>query len=1039
MNAPTPHKALSEAEVCAQFADAIRAAGLPPPDTIHADGAIHRFATSGKAKDDAGWYILFADGVASGRFGCNRAGMDSTWSSQTRESLTPAERQAQKERMAQARAARDAAEKDRHDTAAKRAALIWERATVCADGGYPYLQTKGVNPCDARVIDASAAREVAPDLSRSLGDIGPLLVVPMRNTAGKLRSLQFITADGVKRPLTGGEKRGCYFAMGKPKESPDGPVLIVCEGFATGASIHESTGHAVAVAFDRGGLLPVGQALRKKYTGAVLVFAADDDHTTDGNPGLTDAKAAAMAVGGLTAWPLFGPDRDRKATDFNDLHQVQGGAAGLAAVRACFAGVIPGLFPDVMDVQDATKQAESLMQQQAYTHSVASCPQSCPQDEAATPTNTLILSGEDLTGLHELAADFRGADDLSGVEYSAPVDHHPVNQVDHHQDGAEPDDRHQLPGMDERPCFQVLDDWTDTNGGKLAPGVWFFGVKEGKGDAPPSLTQNHVCTPIHIDAITQDANTSNVGLLLRFKTDFGKMKTWAMPREMLAGDCADIRAYLLREGARINHNQDHLLARYLKQPPPKRRMQCATQTGWAGAPNDKRRAFVLPDTVIGPGHAGIVYQHEARGSDEYTTTGTLEGWKTEIAALAVGNPILTLAICTAFAGPVLGRLNAQGGGLHLVGDSSTGKTSAVDAACSVWGGQHFRRSWRATGNGMEGVAALFNDCLLALDEISECDPKEVGAIVYSLGNGVGKQRAGRTGLARAVVRWRCSVLSSGERTIETTMRDGGHKIKAGQSVRLLDVPAHRTHGAWDELHTHTTGAAMSGAIRNAAQVQHGTAGRAFLEALTADDDDMSETMEVIKALPELQPGTNEGQAVRAAERFALLALAGELATSYGVTGWERGEAIKAASAGLTAWQRLRGDRPKGTTTERGQVLDAVKAFIERHGSSRFSNADEAINQAAPPTVRDRAGWFRDSHDGRRYLFHATGMRDALAAFDFRRATEELKAVGAWETPASGKAQKLVSIQGEKVRVYVINPAHLDQDEADTNEATHGSQ
>lgn len=1006
MSHPTAQQ-LSEADVCAKFADAIRAAGLPPPDTIHADGVIHRFATSGRVKDDAGWYILFPDGVASGRFGCNRAGMDSTWSSRTRESLTPTERQAQKERMAQARAARDAAEKTRHDTAAKRAALIWERATVCADGGHhPYTKRKGVQPHGARVIDASQARDIAPDLSRSLGDIGPLLVVPMRTTAGKLRSLQFITKGGVKRPLTGGEKRGCCHAIGKPLDTQEGPVYIVCEGFATGASIHEATGHAVIVAFDRGGLLPVGQALRKKHPDAVIVIAADDDYATDGNPGLTDAKAAALAVGGLVAVPKFWPFDEPKLTDFNDLHQLEGGAAGLAAVRAGFAGVIPGLFPDSVDNQDTAKHAESLVQQQTDTYSVASCPQSCPQNEAATPPNTLIL-----------------------------------NDV-------EPYECHQLPGMDERPCFQVLDDWADTNGGPMSPGVWFFEVKEGKGNAPPSLTQNHVCTPIHIDAITQDAHTSNVGLLLRFKTDFGKWKTWAMPREMLAGDCADIRAYLLREGARINHNQDQLFARYLKQPPPKRRMQCATQTGWAGAPNDKRRAFVLPDSVIGPGHAGIVYQHEARGSDEYTTTGTLEGWKTEIAALAVGNPILTLAICTAFAGPVLGRLNAQGGGLHLVGDSSTGKTSAVDAACSVWGGQHFRRSWRATGNGMEGVAALFNDCLLALDEISECDPKEVGAIVYSLGNGVGKQRAGRTGLARAVVRWRCSVLSSGERTIETTMRDGGHKIKAGQSVRLLDVPAHRTHGAWDKLHTHTTGAAMSGAIRDAAQVQHGTAGRAFLEALTADDDDLSEAMEAIKALPELQPGTTEGQAVRAAERFALLAMAGELATSYGVTGWPMGEAIKAASAGLTAWQRLRGDRPKGTTTERGQVLDAVKAFIERHGSSRFSDADELPDKHGATVVRDRAGWWRDTtQQGRRYLFHATGMRDALAAFDFRRATEELKAVGAWEVPPNGSAQKLVSIQGDKVRVYIINPAHLDQTEGgtdgtDTNterEAGHGSE
>ena len=108
---------------------------------------------------------------------------------------------------------------------------------------------------------------------------------------------------------------------------------------------------------------------------------------------------------------------------------------------------------------------------------------------------------------------------------------------------------------------------------------------------------------------------------------------------------------------------------------------------------------------------------------------------------------------------------------------------------------------------MEGAAALFNDCLLALDEISECDPREVGAIIYALGNGTGKQRASRSGSARGVTRWKCLVLSNGERTIATAMQEGGHRAKAGQAVRLLDIPVAQAHGAWDDLHGATSGAA----------------------------------------------------------------------------------------------------------------------------------------------------------------------------------------------------------------------------------------
>ncbi|MDR3453569.1 MAG: DUF927 domain-containing protein [Rhodoferax sp.] len=461
-----------------------------------------------------------------------------------------------------------------------------------------------------------------------------------------------------------------------------------------------------------------------------------------------------------------------------------------------------------------------------------------------------------------------------------------------------------IPGESERPVFRVLDDWIDDGDVKYRPGVWHFGIKPGRGEAPAMLTQQWVCSPLYLDAVTTDAHANSFGRLLRFKTTLNKMRTWAMPMDLLRGDCSDLRGELLAMGVEIDPYGRHHLAAYLQAIAPKRRIQCALQTGWAGT---DYKAFVLPDDVIGPKSAAVAYQSGERGQDEYTVSGTLAGWQAGVAAQAVGNPLLTLALCTAFAGPVLARCNAESGGIHFIGDSSTGKTTAIEAACSVWGGPNFRRSWRATGNGMEGVAALFNDSLLALDEISECDPREVGAIVYALGNGRGKQRASRTGAARAVARWRCSVLSSGERSIGTTMAEGGHRVKAGQSVRLLDVPAQRMHGAWDNLHQHASGTVFSDALKREAITNYGHAGRAFLEKLTRDHEaSFTEALDAIKMLPELQSANDEGQAKRAAARFAILALAGELATDYGVTGWPEGEATKAAAVGFAAWQSLRG-------------------------------------------------------------------------------------------------------------------------------------
>ena len=571
-----------------------------------------------------------------------------------------------------------------------------------------------------------------------------------------------------------------------------------------------------------------------------------------------------------------------------------------------------------------------------------------------------------------------------------------------------------IPGIDERPCFRVFDDWLEHDGRKYPPGVWHFGIKPGKNDAPPTPTENRVCAPLYIEAVTFDGQDNNFGRLLRFKNTLGRWREWAMPMELLRGSGDDLRGELLAMGVEIDPSAKTLLANYLQAKPPKRQMRCALQVGWCDD------SFVLPDAVIGTAASGVIFQSGERGHDEHTRAGTLAGWREEIAARAVGNPLLLLALSASFAGPLLERCNAEGGGVHFVGDSSTGKTTLLEAGCSVWGGANYRRSWRATANGMEGAAALFNDCLLALDEISECDPREVGAIVYALGNGRGKQRAGRTGSARAVTRWRCFVVSTGERTIATTMQEGGHRAKAGQAVRLLDIPAARVYGAWDTLHDLPSGTAFSDAIKRASVTHHGHAGRAFLERLTRDGQDLCALLERFKALPEFSAEGGEGQDKRAAGRFALLALAGEMATEYGITGWPEGEAINAAAECFRVWRAARG---RGND-ERRQILDRVSGFIERHGDGRFSDAD---NSGETP-IRDRAGWWRDPPEGREYLFTADGMREALKGFDFARALDALQDAGALPKPAAdGKRARFYRIGGRGMKLYPVQADKLGGD------------
>ena len=933
------------------FQSAILAAGLTPPQTISADGKIHRFPTNGKIGDDAGWYILHLDNISAGSFGNWREGRTETWCSIERTAQTPEQQKHYAMLLKSMHKARQRAKKAEHDAAAEMAAAIWVTATPIDDAAkHGYLVKKGIQAYGARLIDTVAARAHCEKLSYSLS--GPLLVIPMCNAAGELRSLQFITADGTKRPLTGGEKQGCHYRIDKPETAEVSAILIVCEGFATGASIHEATGQVVAVAFDRGNLEPVAKSLGKLYSNAALILAADDDHHTVGNPGRTAAAGAAKAVGGIVVVPMFPVDRLDRATDFNDLHQLTGG--GLDAVRVCFAGAIESI---ASYASEAGAEAEI----------------DAKGTQAGTQANAVVIEPGPVQAL---ATAQDAAAPAAVICNTASLKHREALPLP-----ASP-----FPDDFTRPRYVVLDDWTKAADGSHRPGVYYCGLASGNHDSPPEPFDTWICSPIHVDAVTFDGQSNNFGRLLRFKPTVGQWRIWAMSMELLAGDGSQLRGELLAMGVELDPSKGRQqLSNYLQSEQPKRRVHCTLQVGWCG------ESFVLPNSVIGPTAAGVIFQSGERGHAEYTQAGTLAGWKEKIAAKAVGNPLLMVALSASFVGPLLQRCNAESGGFHLVGDSSTGKSTLMEAACATWGGPDFKRSWRATGNGLEGAAAMFNDCMLALDEISECDPKQVGEIVYMLGNGRGKQRASRSGNARGVTKWRCFVMSNGERTIATTMQEGGHRVKAGQSMRLLDIPVAQTFGAWDNLHGAASPAAFSDAIKRAAAQHHGLAGRAFLEKLTFDTADYCAELDKIKVLPLFATDGTEGQDKRAAARFALIGLAGELATQYGLTGWSAGDAIKAAAHAFKLWQSARG---KGND-ERKQIAEKVRGFIERHGDARFSNADYTGDSQS---VRDRAGWWRSNGDGREYLFTAEGLREALKGFDFKRALDVLLELGALPVP-----------------------------------------
>lgn len=295
------------------FRAAMEGAGLTPPPEIVPDGRLHRFPSNGRRGDDAGWYVLHDDGgIPAGAFGCWRTGLEETWRADIGRALTPAEEAANRARIAEQREAREAADAKRHEDARVRVVTAWDNARP-APPDHPYLRSKDIGHHLARFD-------------------GRNLLIPVF-VEGKISALQSISEDGEKRFTTGGRVQGGYCFLGAPTSKGD---LVVCEGFATGATVREATKLAVVVAFNAGNLLAVAQAMRQRFPGARLILAADDDAATQGNPGLTKATEAARTVGGLLAVPDFGDTRPTGATDFNDLARHR----GAEAVRACLARAV---------------------------------------------------------------------------------------------------------------------------------------------------------------------------------------------------------------------------------------------------------------------------------------------------------------------------------------------------------------------------------------------------------------------------------------------------------------------------------------------------------------------------------------------------------------------------------------------------------------------------------------------------------------------------------------------------------------------------
>jgi putative DNA primase/helicase len=565
----------------------------------------------------------------------------------------------------------------------------------------------------------------------------------------------------------------------------------------------------------------------------------------------------------------------------------------------------------------------------------------------------------------------------------------------------------------------------------LRPDGLFF---DGGDDAPPL----RLCDAFDVIGEARNPAGEDRALFIGWQDGDGRTHRWAMPLRLTVAEPGILEGELIGRGLRVNAD-----------PAARLRLRCAladvrvggrvlliARAGWHGG------AYAMGDgAVIGaPAEPLVMQRHSEAGAAAVEVAGDLDGWRSGVAALAVGNDLPAFCLAAAFAGPLLDVAGEDGGGFHLFGKSKSGKTTAAQVAVSAWGPPTKAgglRDWRATANGLEAACAEAGDGLLTLDEIHQADPREVAGAIYAMANGAGKGRMSRELTGRRRSTWRTLILSTGEVDVQTVVERSGRKMPAGAAVRLPSLGI-RDADAWPQRHGREDRAAMLAELHAAMRRHHGTAARAYLarlaEARAADPEELHAALAAMRdRFAAKLPADADAQVRHVARFFALVATAGELAAAWDVLPWPGGEAERAALAVMRDWIDRRGGAVAG---EDSAAMTTLRAFIAAHGASRFDTIlpppkdGEGEAEVRDQRTINRAGWRERDRGGRwSYFLTSAAWREVFADADPLAAARALAAAGVIRRGDGKNLMVSKMIPGEgKLRLYAVAPGILAEPE-----------
>ncbi|HEO9718318.1 TPA: DUF927 domain-containing protein [Morganella morganii subsp. morganii] len=556
-------------------------------------------------------------------------------------------------------------------------------------------------------------------------------------------------------------------------------------------------------------------------------------------------------------------------------------------------------------------------------------------------------------------------------------------------------------------------------GFRLTQEYLWFDKQINKSDGDTEIRNIKISSPIKVTAITCDADGSNYGRLLEWEDTYGNSRKWAMPMEMLSGSGEELRRVLLVNGLsyiNISGQARAHLMEYISLCRPERKVTCVNKTGWHG------NVYVLQDEVIGAGADSVILQTSSVQGKDFRVAGTSEEWREHIGRYCTGNARLAFSVSLAFASSLLRLVGVGGGGYHLKGESTDGKTTTMKVAASVCGGTDYWYTWRATGNALEGTACRRNDATLMLDEIREVDGREAGNIAYMLANGQGKARAKTDGSVRETNRWNLLFLSTGELSLVEHAANAGERTYAGVEVRMIQIPSDSgKFGVFEELHQFASGKALAEYLEQAVTKYHGSPFRDWLKYLTGNLTEVSGTAKALlkEYTARMMPEDAGNQVGRAITRFALVAMAGEIATQAGMTGWQPGEAYTAAEKCLTAWMKERGHT---ANQEDITALEQVSDFISRNQFSRFADWYDEHSRPVSMMGFRRVEKAAQGHDPSiAFYVLPSAWKEICKGYDSRKVARLCVKKGWLEAGKDGRTQTSIRLPeiGLK-RVYLFN-------------------